>query len=277
MDPTRTLLAACVALSLAFAPRPAAKDFEAQAKQFKNSNSLTQLADDEAALDASLDAAFVAIDVGIFDVRYLRSALSDAKHFDDLKGIVLGLIDLHVHLLAWVAEKDPGKPAGASTPELTTFRGWVAAWKPDLLKKITGSKAEGHDLAVLAGADAVHVGQDDLPVEAARRFGLPVGLSTHAPREIDAADADYIGVGPVHATPTKEGRPAVGLDLVRYAAAHARVPWFAIGGLDETTLPDVVAAGATRASVVRAIAEAADPEQAARRLRAVITDGPARA
>jgi hypothetical protein len=103
MDPTRTLLAACVALSLAFAPRPAAKDFEAQAKQFKNSNSLTQLADDEAALDASLDAAFVAIDVGIFDVRYLRSALSDAKHFDDLKGIVLGLIDLHVHLLAWVA------------------------------------------------------------------------------------------------------------------------------------------------------------------------------
>jgi len=154
MEPTRTLLAACVALSLAFAPPRAARDFEAQAKQFKNSNSLTQLADDEAALDASLDAAFVAIDVGIFDVRYLRSALADAKHFDDLKGIVLGLIDLHVHLLAWVAEKDPGKPMQASTPELTTFHGWVAGWKPDLLKKITASKAEGHDLAVLAGADA---------------------------------------------------------------------------------------------------------------------------
>src|ERR687886_2775420 len=63
------------------------------------------------------------------------------------------------------------------------------------------------DLAVLAGADYVHVGQDDLPVAAARRFGIGVGLSTHAPREVDAADADYLGVGPVYATPTKAGRP----------------------------------------------------------------------
>jgi thiamine-phosphate pyrophosphorylase len=123
------------------------------------------------------------------------------------------------------------------------------------------------DLAVLADADAVHVGQDDLPVEAARRFGLPVGLSTHAPHEIDAADANYIGVGPVHATPTKEGRPAVGLDLVRYAAGHARMPWFAIGGIDRTNVEDVVAAGATRIAVVRAIVEASDPEAAARELR----------
>ena len=80
------------------------------------------------------------------------------------------------------------------------------------------------DLAVLAGADFVHVGQDDIPVEAARAFGLPVGLSTHAPAEIDAARADYIAVGPVHATPTKEGRPAVGLELVRYAAANCDSP-----------------------------------------------------
>ena len=123
------------------------------------------------------------------------------------------------------------------------------------------------DLAVLAGADAVHVGQDDLPVDAARRFGLPVGLSTHAPKEIDAANADYIGVGPVYATPTKEGRPAVGLDLVRYAAAHARQPWFAIGGIDRTNVEDVVAAGATRIAVVRAIVDVPDPEQAARELR----------
>ena len=77
------------------------------------------------------------------------------------------------------------------------------------------------DLAALIGADAVHVGQDDLPVREARSFGVPVGLSTHAPEEIDAAEADYLGVGPVHATPTKEGRAAVGLDLVRYAAEHA--------------------------------------------------------
>ena len=124
------------------------------------------------------------------------------------------------------------------------------------------------DLAVLADADAVHVGQDDLPVAAARRFGLPVGLSTHAEREIDAAGADYLGVGPVHATPTKEGRTAVGLELVRYAAARARVPWFAIGGIDRTNVDAVVAAGATRIAVVRAIGEASDPEAAARELRA---------
>jgi thiamine-phosphate pyrophosphorylase len=126
------------------------------------------------------------------------------------------------------------------------------------------------DLAVLCEADYVHVGQDDLPVEAAQRFGLPVGLSTHAPAEIDAAEADYIGVGPVHATPTKEGRPAVGLELVRYAAAHARQPWFAIGGIDRTNVEDVVRAGATRIAVVRAIGDAPDPEAAARELRAAL-------
>ena len=127
------------------------------------------------------------------------------------------------------------------------------------------------DLAVLAEADAVHVGQDDLPVDAVRRFGLPVGLSTHAPAEIEAAtDTDYIGVGPVYATPTKEGRLAVGLELVRYAAAHATQPWFAIGGIDRTNVEQVVAAGATRVAVVRAIADAPDPEAAARELRAAL-------
>jgi thiamine-phosphate pyrophosphorylase len=127
------------------------------------------------------------------------------------------------------------------------------------------------DLAALVGADAVHVGQDDLPVREARSFGVPVGLSTHAPDEIDAAEADYIGVGPVHATPTKEGRPAVGLDLVRYAAEHASQPWFAIGGIDRTNVESVVAAGATRIAVVRAIGDADDPEAAARELRAALT------
>jgi thiamine-phosphate pyrophosphorylase len=128
------------------------------------------------------------------------------------------------------------------------------------------------DLAVLVGADYVHVGQDDLPVASARRFGLGVGLSTHAPSEIEAADSDYIGVGPIHETPTKEGRAAVGLDLVRYAAAHARVPWFAIGGIDRTNIAEVVAAGATRIAVVRAIVDAPEPERAARELRAALPD-----
>jgi thiamine-phosphate pyrophosphorylase len=129
------------------------------------------------------------------------------------------------------------------------------------------------DLAVLCEADFVHVGQEDLPVATARSFGVGVGQSTHAPAEVDAADADYIGVGPVHATPTKEGRPAVGLELVRYAAAHARQAWFAIGGIDGTNIADVVAAGATRIAVVRAIGDAVDPEEAARTLREALPGG----
>ena len=126
------------------------------------------------------------------------------------------------------------------------------------------------DLAILAEADFIHVGQEDVPVSALRPFKLPIGLSTHAPEEIDAARADYIGVGPVYATPTKEGRPAVGLDLVRYAAEHAKAPWFAIGGIDASKMGDVVAAGARRVAVVRAIGDADDPERAAAELRALL-------
>jgi thiamine-phosphate pyrophosphorylase len=126
------------------------------------------------------------------------------------------------------------------------------------------------DLALLAEADYVHVGQDDLPVEAARRFDLLVGQSTHASAELDATEADYAGVGPVYETPTKEGRAAAGLEYVRYAAGHARLPWFAIGGIDESNVRDVVAAGAERIAVVRAITEAADPERAAAMLRAAL-------
>ncbi|HEY1567768.1 MAG TPA: thiamine phosphate synthase [Solirubrobacteraceae bacterium] len=130
------------------------------------------------------------------------------------------------------------------------------------------------DLVQAAGADGVHVGQDDVAVAQARALvgpGRIVGLSTHSPAQIDAAAAlaevDYIGVGPVHATPTKPGRPAVGLDLVRYAAAHAATPFFAIGGIDAGNVADVWSAGATRIAVVRAITDAPDPAAAARALR----------
>lgn len=128
------------------------------------------------------------------------------------------------------------------------------------------------DLALATGADFVHLGQDDAPVELAARLGCRAGLSTHTPEQIDGVPpaAAYIGVGPVHATPTKPGRPAVGLELVRYAADHARVPWFAIGGIDASNVDAVVAAGATRIAVVRAIGDAADPTQAARTLRAAL-------
>ena len=129
------------------------------------------------------------------------------------------------------------------------------------------------DLVAAVGADGVHVGQDDVAVEDARAIVGPdrvLGLSTHSPRQIDAAagaDVDYIGVGPVHATPTKPGRPAVGLELVRYAVEHATVPFFAIGGISPANVGAVHEAGAQRIAVVRALTDAADPAQAARRLR----------
>jgi thiamine-phosphate pyrophosphorylase len=124
-----------------------------------------------------------------------------------------------------------------------------------------------------AEADGVHVGQDDIPVSELRELVGPdmlIGLSTHTPAQIDAVDAgvvDYIGVGPIHQTPTKPGRPAVGVELIRYAAAHAAVPFFAIGGLDASNLAEALDAGATRVCVLRAIAAAADPQRAARALR----------
>lgn len=136
------------------------------------------------------------------------------------------------------------------------------------------------DVAAVLGA-GVHVGQDDLPVEHVRRFAGDriVGLSTHAEREIDEACAgavrpDYIAVGPLYATPTKEGRPAVGLGLAAYAAANADLPWFAIGGVDEHNLPEVLEAGARRIVVVRAIVEARDPVAAAGSLRARLDEVP---
>jgi thiamine-phosphate pyrophosphorylase len=133
------------------------------------------------------------------------------------------------------------------------------------------------EVALQAGADGVHVGQDDLPVEAVRRLVGPdvfIGLSTHSPKQFDAAltsDADYLSVGPVWETPTKGGRPAAGIDYVRYAAGHATKPWFAIGGIDEQNIAQVVAAGARRAVVVRAIRDAADPRAVAGALKSQLS------
>src|SRR5215218_6499408 len=113
------------------------------------------------------------------------------------------------------------------------------------------------DLVAACGADGVHVGQEDL-----------------TPAEARAAEADenvdYLAVGPVHETPTKPGRPAAGTEYVEWAAANVAKPWFAIGGLDTTNVGEVVAAGASRIVVVRAIAAAADPEAAARELRTAL-------
>jgi thiamine-phosphate pyrophosphorylase len=130
------------------------------------------------------------------------------------------------------------------------------------------------DLALAAGADGVHLGQQDMPVAAVREKvgdALLIGLSTHSPAQFDAAlrsEADELSVGPVWETPTKEGRPAAGLSYVRYAASRAgERPWFAIGGITPANVAEVVAAGARRIVVVRAIRDAADPGATAAELR----------
>ncbi|KHL01646.1 thiamine phosphate synthase [Sinomonas humi] len=149
------------------------------------------------------------------------------------------------------------------------------------------------DIALLSGAPVFHVGQRDLPLAAARRVvgdGVAVGLSTHAPEQVDAALAvaargatpddgpalAYFCTGPLWATPTKPGRKPVGLGLVEYAAERSAealaegrptLPWFAIGGIDHSNVHEVVDAGASRVVVVRAITEADDPADAAARLK----------
>ena len=134
------------------------------------------------------------------------------------------------------------------------------------------------DLALAVEADGVHLGQDDLPVAVARRLLGPerlIGCSTHAPQQLEravAAGCDYVGVGPVNATPTKPGREPVGLAFVRAAAAASPVPFFAIGGIDAASLPAVLAAGARRVAVVRAITAAPDPRAAAAGLLALLPE-----
>lgn len=121
------------------------------------------------------------------------------------------------------------------------------------------------DLALAIDADGVHLGQQDIPVELAREMlgsQKIIGRSTHNPDDLRRAiqeGADYVGVGPVYETPTKEGRPAAGLEYVRYAAENCPIPWFAIGGIDMNNIHDVLTAGAERISVVRAIMQAEQP------------------
>jgi thiamine-phosphate pyrophosphorylase len=127
------------------------------------------------------------------------------------------------------------------------------------------------DLAYAAGADVLHLGQDDLPVPVARAIIGPdpvIGRSSHAEPETAAAatepGVDYFCTGPVWPTPTKPGRPAPGLPLVRYATSRgASRPWYAIGGIDLGNLDEVLAAGARRVVVVRALTDAPDPAAAA--------------
>ncbi|WP_261664967.1 thiamine phosphate synthase [Deinococcus sp. Marseille-Q6407] len=132
------------------------------------------------------------------------------------------------------------------------------------------------DVALAAGADGVHLGQNDLPVAWARQLGpsLMLGRSTHAPEQAAAALAEapaYFACGPVHATPTKPGRAAVGLDYIRAVAAmKPACPWYAIGGIDHQTIHAALDAGARRVAVVRAVLDAPDPAAAAAELQAAL-------
>jgi len=159
-------------------------------------------------------------------------------------------------------------------------------WEGERFKKVCAASGtpfvvnDRPDVALALEAGGVHLGQDDLPPVVARGIVGPsalIGRSTHSTDDIDraltehaAGLCDYIAVGPVHATPTKAGRPAVGYDLLRYAAEHVPFPWFAIGGIDASNVADVLDAGAGRIVVVRAITEAPDPVAAAKELAAAL-------
>jgi thiamine-phosphate pyrophosphorylase len=136
------------------------------------------------------------------------------------------------------------------------------------------------DVALALGC-GVHLGQNDLPVEVARRIvkDAVLGVSTHAAEEITSAVSsshglDYIVVGPVFETPTKPGRPATGVELLTHAAGRIDLPWFAIGGINPGNLPEVLEAGARRIVVVRAITQSPEPAAAAARLRQLLDRAP---
>jgi thiamine-phosphate pyrophosphorylase len=126
------------------------------------------------------------------------------------------------------------------------------------------------------GADGIHVGQDDLPVAAARAKAggdVIVGKSTHALDQAIAAEkegADYIGVGPIYATPTKPDYVPVGPPLINQVRAAVRVPQFCIGGINEKTLPEVIAAGARRVVIVSALLQSPDIPAYCRRVKAAL-------
>ncbi len=161
--------------------------------------------------------------------------------------------------------RDKGMEAGEELEHLQVFAD--AARRHGKLLAVN----DRADVAHAIGSDVLHLGQGDIPVPAARAIlgeQVLIGQSCHAEAEVDAAVAeagvDYFCTGPCWPTPTKPGRHAPGLDLVRYAASLEQDrPWFAIGGIDGSNLDEVLDAGATRIVVVRALTEATDPGAAA--------------
>ncbi|MFJ6795738.1 thiamine phosphate synthase [Streptomyces sp. NPDC091268] len=185
-----------------------------------------------------------------------RKRQGDLPEF--LDAVLAGGVDI-------VQLRDKGMEAGEELEHLRVFAD--AARRHGKLLAVN----DRADVAHAIGSDVLHLGQGDIPVPAARAILDPavlIGRSCHAEAEVDAAAAepgvDYFCTGPCWPTPTKPGRHAPGLDLVRYTAGLAQDrPWFAIGGIDGTNLDEVLDAGATRVVVVRALTEASDPGAAA--------------
>jgi thiamine-phosphate pyrophosphorylase len=134
------------------------------------------------------------------------------------------------------------------------------------------------DIALAAGADGVHLGQDDLPLSAARRLGpeLIIGASTHSPEEALAAEkagASYVNIGPIFATLTKEAATPLGPEMIDRIAPQLRIPWTTMGGIKKTNIDQVVSRGARHPAVITAVTAAPDPTAAARELRRKIAQG----
>ncbi|MGW2600499.1 thiamine phosphate synthase [Streptomyces klenkii] len=188
-----------------------------------------------------------------------RKRQGDLPEF--LDAVLAGGVDI-------IQLRDKGMEAGEELEHLAVFA--EAARRHGKLFAVN----DRADVAHAAGSGVLHLGQGDLPVPAARAIlgeDVLIGRSTHAEAEVDAAAAepgvDYFCTGPCWPTPTKPGRHAPGLPLVRHAAAlGTERPWFAIGGIDSGNLDEVLDAGARRVVVVRAITEAEDPGEAAARL-----------
>ncbi|MFE6842531.1 thiamine phosphate synthase [Streptomyces sp. NPDC057686] len=185
-----------------------------------------------------------------------RKRQGDLPEF--LDAVLAGGVDI-------VQLRDKGMEAGEELEHLQVFA--EAARRHGRLLAVN----DRADVAHAIGSDVLHLGQGDIPVPAARAIlggGVLIGRSCHAESEVDAAVAepgvDYFCTGPCWPTPTKPGRYAPGLGLVRYTASLAQNrPWFAIGGIDAGNLDEVLDAGATRIVVVRALTEASDPGAAA--------------
>ncbi len=197
----------------------------------------------------------------------------------NLEGVVAAALEAGVRLVQYRAKADA--PVGGG-PALTDQQRLAEA---QALRRLCARHGalflinDRLDLALAVDADGVHLGQDDLPPAIARRLLGPdrlIGRSSSRLAQLHQAVADgcdYVGVGPVKATPTKPGREPVGLAYVRQAAAESPIPFFAIGGIDATSLEPVLAAGAQRVAVVRAIIEAADPAAASAALLARLSQG----